>query len=171
MSMTEWVKCLRNRSVVIVIHRSKTHKSKLVPLMQNFTTLIVREPEDQEPLMPNRLYIAPANYHLQLDENLCWRLRDTPPVWYCKPAIDVVFESLANTLKQKACGILLSGANEDGARGMKHLYQAGAATLCIDSSRAEYSIMPKAAEDQNAVMLSFKQEEIKFLAQTLFNSY
>lgn len=162
--MIEWVKMLRDIPVVLIIHRNKDHKSNLTSLMQYFSKMKVKEAEDGEKIENGVIYIAPAGFHLTLDNDFRWKLLDTEPIWYCKPAIDLLFQSMAKQLNSAATAVLLSGANEDGAFGLAEIKKEGGLSLCIDPKQAEYNNMPLAAKAKNGVGYFFDRTEIAALA-------
>jgi two-component system, chemotaxis family, protein-glutamate methylesterase/glutaminase len=130
--------------VVLVQHRSKDSERLLVQLLQDATDLKVCEIEDKDPLTPGTVHVAPANYHV-LIENGYASLTIEEPVRFSRPSIDVMLTSAADTYGSAAIGIVLTGANEDGARGLAHLTKRGGLGLVQDPKTAEIPIMPQAA--------------------------
>jgi two-component system chemotaxis response regulator CheB len=107
--------------------------------------LPVKEAEDKEPLAPSTVYVAPPNYHLLLETQGYFSLSVDDPVLFSRPAIDVLFESAADAFGRSLLGLLLTGASEDGARGLCRIQQAGGLTLVQAPSTAAVRIMPEAA--------------------------
>lgn len=130
--------------VVVVQHRSKDSERLLVQLLQDATELKVCEIEDKDPLTPGTVHVAPANYHV-LIENGYASLTIEEPVRFSRPSIDVMFSSAADTYGSAAIGVVLTGANEDGARGLAHIVKRGGLALVQDPKTAEIPIMPEAA--------------------------
>ncbi len=130
--------------VVVVQHRSKDSDRLLAELLQDATDLKVSEVEDKEPLMPGTVYIAPADYHVLIDDGYL-SLTVEEPVRFSRPSIDVMFSSAANTYGSGAIGVVLTGANEDGARGLSDIVKRGGRALVQDPRTAEIPIMPDAA--------------------------
>ena len=130
--------------VVVVQHRSKDSERLLVQLLQDATELKVCEIEDKDPLTPGTVHVAPANYHV-LIENGYASLTVEEPVRFSRPSIDVMFSSAADTYGSAAIGVVLTGANEDGARGLAHIVKRGGLALVQDPKTAEIPIMPEAA--------------------------
>jgi len=130
--------------VVVVQHRGKDTERLLVQLLQDATALEVCEIEDKDPLTPGRVHVAPANYHV-LIENGYASLTIEEPVRFSRPSIDVMFASVADTYQSAAIGVVLTGANEDGARGLAHIVKRGGHALVQDPKTAEIPIMPQAA--------------------------
>jgi len=130
--------------VVVVQHRSRDSDQLLTELLQDSTGLIVRELEDKDPLVPGTVYIAPANYHVLIDDGYL-SLSLEGPVRFSRPSIDVMFTSAADTYGMGAIGVVLTGANEDGARGLADIANRGGRALVQDPRTAEIPIMPAAA--------------------------
>lgn len=130
--------------VVVVQHRSKDSDRLLTELLQDATDLIVSEVEDKEPLTPGTVHIAPANYHVLIDAGYL-SLTLEEPVRFSRPSIDVMLSSAADTYGSAAIGVVLTGANEDGARGLSHIVKRGGRALVQDPRTAEIPIMPDAA--------------------------
>ncbi len=130
--------------VAIVQHREAGSDDRLSELLQGHTALPVAEVEDKEAIAPGRVYLAPADYHL-LVENGHFALSTDPPVWCSRPAIDVLFESAAEARGARVIGVILSGANQDGARGLAAVKRCGGIAVVQDPATAESSAMPNAA--------------------------
>jgi two-component system chemotaxis response regulator CheB len=130
--------------VVLVQHRSKDSERLLVQLLQEATDLKVCEIEDKDPLSPGTVHVAPANYHVLIEDGHL-SLTIEEPVRFSRPSIDVMFTSLADTYQSAAIGVVLTGANEDGARGLAHIVERGGFALVQDPKTAEIPIMPAAA--------------------------
>lgn len=130
--------------IVIVQHRGKDSDQLLSRLLQDSTDLQVCEIEDKDVLEPGRVHIAPPNYHVMLEPGYA-SLTIEEPVRYSRPSIDVMFDSAADTYGAGAIGVVLTGANEDGARGLAHIVSRGGRGLIQDPETAEMPIMPKAA--------------------------
>jgi two-component system chemotaxis response regulator CheB len=130
--------------VVIVQHRGKDSDRLLSELLQDATDMRVCEAEDKEPLEPGTVHIAPANYHLLIDAGYL-SLTVEEPVRFSRPSIDVMLSSAADTYGAGAIGVVLTGANEDGARGLSHIVKRGGRALVQDPKTAEIPIMPVAA--------------------------
>jgi two-component system chemotaxis response regulator CheB len=130
--------------VVVVQHRSKDSEHLLVRLLQDATDLRVCEIEDKDPLTPGTVHVAPANYHVLIEHGYA-SLTIEEPVRFSRPSIDVMLSSAGDTYRSEAIGVVLTGANEDGARGLAHLAKRGGRGLVQDPKTAEIPIMPEAA--------------------------
>ncbi len=130
--------------VVVVQHRGKDSDRLLSELLQDATDMRVCEAEDKDPLTPGTVHIAPANYHVLIDAGYL-SLTVEEPVRFSRPSIDVMFSSAADTYGSGAIGVVLTGANEDGSRGLAHIVKRGGRALVQDPRTAEIPIMPVAA--------------------------
>ncbi len=130
--------------VVIVQHRGPDTDSLLAELLQEWTGRTVREAEDKEPIEPGHIYVAPGNYHLLVEEGY-FSLTTEAPVRYSRPSIDVTFGSAAHTYGERVIGVVLTGANEDGSRGLQCIYEYGGYCVVQDPATAEVGTMPAAA--------------------------
>jgi two-component system chemotaxis response regulator CheB len=130
--------------IVVVQHRSKDSDRLLVQLLQDATRLHVCEIEDKDTLCVGTVHVAPANYHVLIEAGYI-SLTVEEPVRFSRPSIDVMFTSAADTYRSGAIGVVLTGANEDGARGLAHIVQRGGRGLVQDPKTAEIPIMPEAA--------------------------
>lgn len=130
--------------VVIVQHRSSDSDNLIVSLLKRKCRLPVVEAEDKQAIMPGQVYIAPANYHLLVEERHL-TLSTQPAVEFARPSIDVLFESAADAFRESVIAVLLTGSNRDGALGMARIKECGGLTLVQDPASAESGRMPEAA--------------------------
>jgi two-component system chemotaxis response regulator CheB len=130
--------------VVVVQHRSNDSERLLSQLLQDATDLRVCEIEDKDELASGTVHLAPANYHVLIEEGYL-SLTVEEPVRFSRPSIDVMLASAADTYRSAAIGVVLTGANEDGARGLAHIVKRGGHALVQDPKTAEIPIMPEAA--------------------------
>lgn len=133
--------------IIIVIHRKNDRRSSLDQLLTYHTALIVKEAEDKIMLENGKLYIAPPDYHLLIEKDQSLSLDGSEKVLWSRPSIDVTFQSATDIFGANVLGILLSGANNDGALGMEAIKKAGGKTIIQHPDNAEIPIMPLAALD------------------------
>jgi two-component system, chemotaxis family, protein-glutamate methylesterase/glutaminase len=129
--------------LAVVQHRSVESEATLLRALRRHTALRLLEPLDQEPILPGSIYIAPADYHL-LVERGAFRLSTEGPVHYARPSIDVLFESAADAYGNGTVGIVLTGANGDGARGASRIKEKGGLVVVQAPEEAECPVMPRA---------------------------
>lgn len=132
-------------AIVIVVHRRNTTDSALANLLALKTSIPVSEVDDKDLLVPGCIYLAPADYHLLLEQDGTFSLDDSEKVHYSRPAIDVTFESGADVYGPALVGVLLSGANADGSAGMRAIKDAGGITVTQQPETAQVGFMPHQA--------------------------
>jgi len=130
--------------IAVVQHRSKHADNLLAGLLQDVSALRVVDVEDKEPLEPGSVYIAPANYHMMVDDGHLTLTTD-PMVRFSRPSIDVTFMSAGDAYPGRTLGVVLTGANDDGARGLRHIVNRGGRGIVQDPETAESKAMPAAA--------------------------
>ena len=130
--------------MVIVQHREKGMETGLSEFLAQSSRRPVTEPEDKEIMLPGRAYLAPCDYHL-LIEGGNFALSTDAPVGFGRPSIDVLFESAADEYQERAIGVILTGANRDGARGLAKIKSQGGLAVVEDPITAVCREMPDAA--------------------------
>jgi two-component system chemotaxis response regulator CheB len=130
--------------IVVVQHRSKDSDRLLVQLLQDATGLKVCEIEDKDVLSAGTVHVAPADYHVLVESGYL-SLTLEEPVRFSRPSIDVMFTSAADAYGPATIGVILTGANEDGAMGLADIVKRGGIALIQDPKTAEIKIMPGAA--------------------------
>lgn len=131
--------------IVLVVHVPPRAPSLLPSLFSEKFGLSAVEAEDKHPLYPGLAYFAPPDYHVLVEPSRVLSLSADPPVHFSRPSIDVLFESAAASLGDEVLGILLTGANSDGARGLQAIARAGGYTVVQDPATALATAMPEAA--------------------------
>ena len=129
--------------VVVVQHRSRDSEL-LCELLQECAHLEVGEANDKEPILPGHVYVGPPDYHL-LVENGYFVLSTDEPVRFSRPSIDVMFQSAADAYAPDVVGIVLTGANADGSRGLRTIVDRGGYAVVQDPASAEVPVMPQHA--------------------------
>jgi two-component system chemotaxis response regulator CheB len=132
-------------SVAIVIHLPPQGPIVLHELLAGPGTPPMKVAEDKEPVMPGTIYFAPPDYHLLIEGGGTFALSIDSRVHFARPAIDVLFESAAEAFGDRVMGIILSGANADGAAGLKAVANAGGLAVVQSLETAEMIAMPAAA--------------------------
>jgi two-component system chemotaxis response regulator CheB len=130
--------------VVIVQHRRSEVDDGLCEYLSKRSRLSLSEPEDKEAVEPGHVYLAPSDYHLLIERSI-FTLSTESPVGYARPSIDVLFESAADVYHERIIGVILTGANRDGARGLSRIKSLGGFTVVQDPLDAESRTMPEAA--------------------------
>lgn len=131
--------------IVAVLHLPEGRDSLLIELFQQRLPIAVREAADKEDIAPGTLYFAGPGYHLSVEMDRSFSLSCELPVQYARPSIDVLMASAADAYGPHLAGILLTGANFDGAAGLAKIGQRGGLTVVRDPAEAQVSTMPEAA--------------------------
>ena len=132
--------------VVVIQHRHKQSDHLLTTLLQDETPLRVCEVEDKAPMTAGNVYVAPADYHLLVEPGY-FSLSMDEPVRFSRPSIDVTFQSAADTYGARVVGVVLTGANADGAAGLRRIVSRGGLGFVQTPQTAESPTMPQAAID------------------------
>ena len=132
-------------AVLVVLHLPRNRPSLLCNIFRSRCALPLREAEDKEPIAPGTVYFAPPDYHLLVDDGPALALSVDAPVHYSRPSIDVLFESAADAYGSRLIGMLLSGANQDGARGLAAIEARGGLAIVQDPASAGVRTMPESA--------------------------
>jgi two-component system chemotaxis response regulator CheB len=130
--------------IVVVQHRHKQSDNLLTTLLQDGTPLCVCEVEDKTPIAAGNVYIAPADYHLLVEPGH-FSLSTDEPVRFSRPSIDVTLQSAADSYGSRVVGVILTGANADGAQGLRRIFDRGGLTLVQAPQTAESPTMPEAS--------------------------
>lgn len=133
-------------AVTLVQHRHRDSDHLLRTLLQESSALRVWEVEDKMPLEHGHIYVAPPNYHTLVEPGH-FSLSTEAPVRFSRPSIDVTFSSAADSYTHRTVGIVLTGANADGADGLRRISDRGGLAIVQDPDTAESRIMPAAARE------------------------
>lgn len=131
--------------IIIVQHISPHSDNQWIKLLNNNSKLYLKEADEKEKIENGKVYIAPPNYHLMIERNKTFSLTIDERVNYSRPSIDVLFESAAEAYKNKLIGVILTGSNNDGTKGIKRIKEFGGLTIAQDPATAESSYMPASA--------------------------
>ena len=131
--------------LIVVLHLPEGRDSQLAEIFQYRLPIEVREAADKETILPGTLYFAGPDYHLLVEMDRTFSLSSEEPLHYSRPSINVLMESAADAYGPALAGILLTGANEDGATGMARIKQQGGLTVVQDPTEAAVPTMPEAA--------------------------
>jgi two-component system chemotaxis response regulator CheB len=123
-------------AILIVLHLPRDRPSLLADVFAQKCSLDVLEAQDKEPIVPGTVYFAPANYHLLVDQGPQLALSVDDLVHHSRPSIDVLFESAAEVYGNRLLGIILTGANEDGAQGLASVHDSGGLTVVQEPATA-----------------------------------
>jgi len=158
------------RAVMALLHLPENRQSQLADVFQQRMALPVREAADKEPVSSGTLYFAGSGYHLSVEQDRSFSLSCEAPRHFARPAIDYLMESAADAYGDRLLGILLTGANNDGAAGMAAIAAAGGLTVVQDPQEAEVPTMPAEAIRLRAPDLILPLDDIHTLLLMLENN-
>ncbi|HTM66266.1 MAG TPA: chemotaxis protein CheB [Flavipsychrobacter sp.] len=147
-------------AIIIVLHRKSTTDSLLVELFSSKTSVPVSEAAEKELIEPGKIYVAPADYHLLIEQDFSFSFDASEKINFSRPSIDVSFESAAEVFRESLVGILLSGANADGVVGLQAIRSFGGTTIAQRPDTAEVPYMPEQAIQQVAMDFILSPPEI-----------
>jgi len=146
--------------VFLNLHRLKHVRSGFVEALSIKSNIPVIEPFDKDSVKPGIAYLAPSNYHMYIELNKKIALSTEEAVNHSRPSIDLSFETAAQTYNKNLLGIILSGANKDGALGLKKIKDAGGTTIVQDPKECEVSTMSMAALNTTEVDYVYNTKQI-----------
>ncbi|MEP0871121.1 chemotaxis protein CheB [Trichocoleus desertorum AS-A10] len=138
-------------AIAIVQHRHKDSDTSLSQFLQSCSVLPLKDAEDKEAIVPGQVYLAPADYHLLVEDVGRFALSTEMPVSYARPSIDVLFESAADAYGARGIGVILTGSGRDGAQGLARIKARGGLAIVQDPKTSESRMMPEAAIATTAV--------------------
>lgn len=154
----------------VALHLPRERPSLLVEIFAPLCVLPVLEADDKQAAEPGNVYFAPPDYHLLIEAGSQLALSVDPPVHFSRPSIDVLFESAADVYGERLLGIILSGANEDGAEGLAAVHRAGGITVVQHPGNALVSRMSEAALLGSPIDFVLTLQEIAALLLSLGNA-
>lgn len=132
--------------IIVVQHLLKTSDNMyFVGKLDELCSLNVKEADEKEAVEKGSVYVAPAGYHLLIEDDRTFALSVDEPVNYSRPSIDVLFENAAEVYSSGLIGIILTGANSDGALGLKRIKEKKGLAIVQDPDTAEGNVMPESA--------------------------
>jgi len=131
--------------LICVLHLPDDHDSQLAEVFSRRLRRPVREARDKESIEAGMIYVAGPGYHLSVERDRSLSLSQEERVHFSRPSIDILFESAADAYGAALAGVLLTGANEDGAAGLARISQMGGLSIVQDPAQAQVSAMPAAA--------------------------
>lgn len=131
--------------VMVVTHIAPDSNDGLALLLDSLCAIRVKEADEQEILTPGTVYLAPANYHMLVERGGTLSLTIDPPVNFARPSVDVLFDSAAEIYGSELIGIILTGAGNDGSKGLLSIKERGGLAIVQDPDDAEIGSMPRSA--------------------------
>lgn len=131
--------------ILVVVHLPPNKDSLFADILAAKCKVPVQEAEDKETIKPGTVYLAPPDYHLLMEKDGVLSLSSDEEVHFSRPSIDVLFESAADACGAALTGIILTGANQDGAAGLRAIADAGGTVIVQQPAQAQAATMPQAA--------------------------
>ena len=154
--------------IVIVQHVSSLSNGFMIQYLNSISSIRVKEAEEKELLSPGTVYFAPPNYHLLIEDNLSLSLSVEKKVNYARPSIDVLFESAVYVYGKYTIGVILTGANNDGAKGLASIKKAGGYAIVQSPETAYADSMPRSAITEATPDIVIPLLEIGFVLRDMF---
>lgn len=145
--------------IIIVQHTSPSSDNYITTYLNDLCKLTVKEADEKEKIKEGYVYFAPPNFHLLIENDQTFSLSIEERVNYARPSVDVLFDTAADVFNDKLIGIILTGANNDGARGLSRIKQFGGLAIVQNPKEAEVDSMPTNAISMTKVdhILGLKQ--------------
>lgn len=131
--------------IIVVQHRSKDQRDLFEEVLQSKCKIKIKQADEKEKIRGGYVYIAPPDYHLLVETDMTFSLSADEMVLYSRPSINVLFESAAIVYRDKLVGIILTGANNDGASGISMIKKHGGLTIAQAPAEAQFPVMPGAS--------------------------
>jgi two-component system chemotaxis response regulator CheB len=147
-------------AVLVTQHMPPVFTRALAERLDKHSALEIKEAENGEPLLAGRVYVAPGNFHLEVDSSRCVRLTQTAPVEYVRPSATVMMRTVAEVYRNNVLGVILTGMGKDGMEGMTAIKQQGGVTLAQDEATSVIFSMPRAAIQAGVVDRVLPLEEL-----------
>ncbi|HNT40606.1 MAG: chemotaxis protein CheB [Bacteroidales bacterium] len=153
--------------VLLCLHRLKHVRSGFVEALSLKSGIPIIEPDDKEQIKPGKAYLAPANYHMFIELGNKIALSTEDPVNHSRPSIDLSFLTAAQVYRDKLIGVILSGANRDGAYGLKKIKDLGGLAIVQDPNECQVRTMTEASLKMTPVDHVYNTSEIIRFLQTI----
>ncbi len=157
--------------IIMCLHRLKHVRNGFIEALSIKSIKEVVEPYDKEQIKRSQVYLAPANYHLSIELGHFFSLSTEEMVNNSRPSIDITMDTAAYTYKHKLISILLSGANKDGAAGMKMVKNRGGLTVVQDPAECMIDTMPSAAIQMTSIDYVLPIKEIIEFFHAIYKMY
>jgi two-component system chemotaxis response regulator CheB len=157
--------------IMVVQHRAKDERNLLEEVLQQKCQVRIKQADEKEAIEKGVVYFAPPDYHLLIENDHTFSLSFDAPVNFSRPSIDVLFETAADVFNERLLGIILTGANNDGAAGIRKISMRGGNTIAQSPETADYADMPKSAINTGYVRHIMTPDEISRYLLALIKKY
>jgi len=147
--------------VIVVQHRSKDQRDLLEEVLQSKCKVRIKQADEKENIEAGNVYIAPPDYHLLIESDKTFSLSSDELVCFSRPSINVLFETAAVVFKNTLVGIILTGANNDGAAGILAIKKYGGLAIAQNPDEAQFPLMPKISIETKAIKHIWTLPEIQ----------
>ena len=147
-------------AIIIVQHLSPRHESHLTQILDRCSPLPVEEAQEGSRLSAGVIYVTPPDKHLIVNENETLSLSDAPKEHFVRPSAEYTFKSLANSYRQRAIAIVLTGCDGDGKEGVQIIKEMGGKVIAQDRQTSQVFSMPENAIKTGCVDLILPLDEI-----------
>lgn len=147
--------------IIVVQHRSKDQRDLFEEVLQSKCKIKIKQADEKEKIISGYVYTAPPNYHLLVESDMTFSLSSDEPVLYSRPSINVLFESAAEVYRNQLAGIILTGANNDGAAGISMIKKYDGLTIAQSPEEAQFPLMPAASIGTKKIQHIWKLVEIQ----------
>lgn len=134
-----------SQAILVCLHSRSDTVDMLCEVLQRISSLPVTEAIERHAVQSGVVHLAPTGYHLLVESDLHFALSIDPRVNHARPSIDVLFHSVAEVWRDALVGVILTGANADGAAGLRRIRQLGGLAVVQSPADAEATAMPQAA--------------------------
>jgi len=146
--------------ILVIIHRNAKYQTSIEDHLNQKFKIQIKMAQDKEHIQASVVYFAPPGYHLLIEPNHTFALDGSEQIQYSRPSIDVTFESVADVYGKHCHAILLSGANQDGSRGLAYVKHVGGTCIVQHPDLAEMAIMPLSAIHKEAYHYILEDDSI-----------
>jgi two-component system chemotaxis response regulator CheB len=154
--------------ILLILHRDPQGESRLEEILSFRTHLMVKEVEDKDTVERGHLYLCPADYHVLIEDDGTFSLDYSEKEHFSRPSIDLAFRAAADVYRENLVGILLSGANADGAAGLRYIKERKGTTIVQQPSDAQVRYMPDQALQQSTADFILTGAELTHFLQRLY---
>ena len=147
--------------IIVIQHRAKDQRELLEEVLQSKCKIVIKQADEKEMIKGGFAYIAPPGYHLLIEQDRSFSLSSDDLVSFSKPSIDVLFETAAEVFKENLIGLILTGANSDGAAGIMAIKKFKGLTIAQSPKEAQYPYMPQSSIETGAVEHVWTLKEIQ----------
>ena len=152
--------------IIIVQHRAKEEKELLEEILSQKCKIKVKQADEKEKIIGGIVYVAPPDYHLMVEHDRTFSLSKDPAVKHSRPSIDVLFETASNVYKDELVAVILTGASDDGADGIKLVHHHHGLTIAQNPGEAVHPAMPVSSIRTGSIKRILSLNEIQgFLLQ------